>query len=94
MKATKFNKKQIEMREFFELKDSVNTINDISIDFIKTLPPNAIIYKQSVNAIIRNPYILVFNGKTELNIYSLDNLIIVSSLNKRDYKTKYYIYSL
>ena len=94
MKATKFNKKQIEMRKFFELKDNVNAINDIAIDFINTLPPNAIIYKQSVNAIIRNPYILVFNGKTELNIYSLDNLIIVSSLNKRDYKTKYYIYSL
>ena len=94
MKATKFNKKQIKMGEFFELKDNANEIKDIAINFINTNYPNAITYKQQVNAVTSNPYLLVFYGKIELNVYSLDNLIIVWSLNKRDYKTKYYIYSL
>ena len=91
---TKASKKEIAMGEFFELKDNANEIKEIAIDFINTLYPNARIYKQSINAVTSNPYLLVFDGKTELNVYSLDNLIIVWSLNKRDYKTKYYIYSL
>ena len=94
MKATKFSKKQIGMGEFFELKDSANEIKDIAIDFINTYHPNATIYKQAINAVTSNPYLLVFDGKIELNVYSLDNLILVRCLNKRDWKTKYYIYSL
>ena len=90
----KASKKEIAMGEFFEFKDNANEIKDITIDFIDTLYPNARIYKQQVNAVTSNPYLLVFDGKIELNVYSLDNLIVVSSLNKRDYKTKYYIYSL
>jgi len=94
IEAIKASKKEIKMREFFEFKDNANEIKDIAINFIKTYYPNATIYKQSVNAVTSNPYLLVFDGKIELNAYSLDNLIIVRSLNKRDYKTKYYIYSL